>query len=720
MGNKLHQNKGDHALKKEQLTEILMQMTLEEKIGQTVQLTGNFFDKASAAVTGPMSEMNVSNHQLYQIGSVLGGAGASDIKRIQTEYLKNNRLGIPMMFMADVIHGYQSIYPIPLGLASSWNPELVEKTAALAAKEAAVSGIHVTFSPMVDLVRDARWGRVLETTGEDPFLNEELAKAQVQGYQGSDLLTDIDRLAACVKHFAGYGAPVGGRDYNTVDLSEHVLRESYLSGYQAAIEAGAKMVMASFNTINGVPATANQWLLKDVLRDEMKFDGVLISDWAGINELIAHGVAADLKEAARQSLLAGIDIDMMAGAYLHHLKDLIIEEPELEALLDQAVWRILNLKNELGLFENPYRGADEAREIAENFSNTHRQLVKQAADESIVLLKNKGVLPLKPSTKIALIGPKSQVKDLLGSWSLNGRIEDTPSLAEVLGEHVELKVIDEADVFKGSSSFLVSDLYESDVIIAAVGEDSFMSGEAASRSNLQLPENQLLLLRELKKTGKPIVTVIVSGRPLDLTEVDLLADAIVEVWFPGSEGAAAISDVLTGKVNPSGKLSMSFPRSVGQVPIYYNHHSTGRPFTADSQDEKYVSRYLDVENTPLYPFGFGLSYTTFNYYDFKVSSDYEVSVTITNTGERAGEEIVQLYIHDKVAEVVRPVKELKGFKRLSLQAKESKQVTFQLKPEMFEYLHQDGKFRYDTGEFDIMVGANSEDVLVTTIHVTKE
>lgn len=707
-------------MKKEDLTALFKQMTLEEKIGQTVQLTGNFFDEGTASITGPMLEMNVSDQQLYQIGSVLGGAGAADIKRIQAEYLQQNRLGIPMLFMADVIHGYQSIYPIPLALASSWNTELIEGVAALAAKESAVSGVQVTFSPMVDLVRDARWGRVMETTGEDPFLNEELAKAQVRGYQGEDLLQDTDRLAACVKHFAGYGAPVGGRDYNTVDLSEHVLRESYLSGYQAAIDEGAKLVMASFNTIKGVPATGNQWLLQDVLRGEMKFDGVLISDWAGINELIAHGVAADLKEAAKQSLLAGIDIDMMAGAYLHHLKDLIEEEPELEDLLDQAVWRVLNLKNELGLFENPYRGADEARESAENFSAEHRQLVKEAAEQSIVLLKNNGVLPLKAASKIALVGPKSQEKDLLGSWSLNGQVKDTLSLVEVLSERVDLKLIDEADVFKGPYSFVVSDLYAAETIVVALGEDSFMSGEAASRSNIQLPENQLLLLRELKKTGKPIVAVIVSGRPLDLTEVDLLSDAVVEVWFPGSEGAAAISDILTGKVNPSGKLSMTFPRNVGQVPIYYNHHTTGRPFTAQEQAEKYVSRYLDVENTPLYPFGFGLSYTSFDYQDLKISQTDEVTVTLTNTGDRAGTEIVQLYIRDRIAEVVRPVKELKGFQRVSLEAKESKVVSFQLNTDMFKYIHQDGQWDYDTGEFEIMVGPNSQDVLITTLHVTKD
>ena len=706
------------------LQDLFKQMTREEKIGQTVQLTGNFYDDDTAAITGPMKEMNVSANDLTRVGSILGGTGAADIRRIQDDYMKKNRLGIPLLFMADVIHGYRTIFPIPLALASSWNPALFEETAQMAARESATAGVHVTFSPMVDLVRDARWGRVMESTGEDPFLNEEFAKAMVRGYQGIDLEKDTTRLAACVKHFAAYGAPTAGLDYNTVDLSEHALRENYFSGYEAAIKAGAKMVMSSFNTIKGIPATGNKWLLRTVLREEMGFDGVVISDWAGINELIPHGIAENLKEAAKLSLEAGIDIDMMSGGYLHHLEEIIQENPEMETLLDEAVWRILLLKNELGLFENPYRGADEAAEARELFNETNRKLAQKAAEESVVLLKNNGVLPLKTNEKIALVGPKKETQDLLGSWSLNGLESETQSLAEVLEQAV---LIEDNEVFNGLNSYKLSELYTADKIIVALGEDSFMSGEAASRSNIQLPKNQLLLLDELKQLGKPIIAVIITGRPLDLSDVAHQADAIVNAWFPGSLGAQAIADILYGKVNPSGRLTMSFPRTVGQVPIYYNRHTTGRPFTNKQQDEKYLARYLDTENTPLYPFGFGLSYATFNYSDLTVSKsrftkneEITVTVSVTNTSDRSGTETVQLYVRDHVAQVVRPIKELKQFKRITLEPNETREVVFQLREEYFHYLHPDGTLSSDPGSFELMVGPNAEMTQAVTVELIRE
>lgn len=706
------------------LQDLFKQMTREEKIGQTVQLTGNFYDDDTAAITGPMKEMNVSANDLTRVGSILGGTGAADIRRIQDDYMKKNRLGIPLLFMADVIHGYRTIFPIPLALASSWNPALFEETAQMAARESATAGVHVTFSPMVDLVRDARWGRVMESTGEDPFLNEEFAKAMVRGYQGIDLEKDTTRLAACVKHFAAYGAPTAGLDYNTVDLSEHALRENYFSGYEAAIKAGAKMVMSSFNTIKGIPATGNKWLLRTVLREEMGFDGVVISDWAGINELIPHGIAENLKEAAKLSLEAGIDIDMMSGGYLHHLEEIIQENPEMETLLDEAVWRILLLKNELGLFENPYRGADEAAEARELFNETNRKLAQKAAEESVVLLKNNGVLPLKTNEKIALVGPKKETQDLLGSWSLNGLESETQSLAEALEQAI---LIEDNEVFNGLNSYKLSELYTADKIIVALGEDSFMSGEAASRSNIQLPKNQLLLLNELKKLSKPIIAVIITGRPLDISAVAHQADAILNAWFPGSLGAQAVADILYGKVNPSGRLTMSFPCTVGQVPIYYNRHTTGRPFTNKQQGEKYLARYLDTENTPLYPFGFGLSYATFSYSDLTVSKptftkneEITVTVSVTNTSDRSGTETVQLYVRDHVAQVVRPIKELKQFKRITLEPNETREVVFQLREEHFHYLHPDGTLSSDPGSFELMVGPNTEMTQAVTVELIRE
>lgn len=698
------------------------QMTTEEKIAQTIQLAAPFYESGEQEITGPMNEMGLTEEKLWQAGSVLGLSGAEKTRKVQEEYLKNNRLGIPLLLMADVIHGYQTIFPIPLGLGATWNPELVEKSASIAAEEAAISGLHVTFSPMVDLVRDARWGRVLESTGEDKFLNQQYARAFVEGYQGTNLKEDFSKVAACIKHFAGYGAPIAGRDYNTVDMSERTLREHYLPAYREGIEAGAKLVMTSFNTIEGIPATGNKKLMRELLRKELGFDGILISDWGAIGELVPHGVAKDLSQAAKLALEAGVDIEMMTPAYSKYLQDQVEQDSTLSDLLDEAVWRILTLKNDLGLFENPFRGADEKQEKTAIFNTEKRDTARKIAEKSLVLLENDGVLPLKKDQKIVLVGPKKSSQDLLGAWSWQGKFEETSSLEEALREKVSsdnIVLLDEEELFNGINSFHLSAVHEADVIVAALGESSEMSGEAASRTSITLPENQLRLLKELKPFNKKIVVTLFNGRPLDLSEVKLSSNAILEAWFPGTEGARAVANVLYGDVSPSGKLSMSFPRNVGQVPIYYNQDSTGRPMPKENYEEKYVSRYLDTENSPLYPFGYGLSYTTFDYSKLTLSAEQvkkdqtlTVSITLSNIGEVKGTETVQLYIRDKVAIVSRPVKELADFKQVTLEAHESKVVQFELTEEQLRYVHPDYSFTSDSGDFEVMIGTDSQNVQV--------
>lgn len=713
-----------------QLKQLLNKMTREEKIGQMVQLAGEFYKKEDSENTGPMHEMNMSPEKMATIGSVLGVSGADTLITIQKEHLAKSRLGIPLLFMADVIHGYRTIFPVPLGMASTWDPDLIEESATVAAKEAAVSGLHVTFSPMVDLVRDARWGRVMESTGEDPYLNQLYARAFVRGYQGKDLAMDKLRVAACIKHFAGYGAPIAGREYNTVELSKRTLREMYLPAYQAGIEEGSKMVMTSFNSLDGVPATANKPLMRDILRKELGFEGVLISDWASVGEMIPHGIAENLKEAGGLAITAGVDIEMMTGAYLNHLNELIDEGEIDEELINEAVWRILTLKNDLGLFESPYRGANSAEEKTTVFSQEHRAKAREIAEESIVLLKNKDqTLPLNVHQKVALIVPEGQAKDVLGAWSWKGQQSESVSLYEGLLQHISkdaivLKTIDYS--IKGTPKDWLTDFNDVDVIIAALGESSYMSGEGASRSNIKLPSEQIQLIKNLRTLKKPIILTLSNGRPLDLTDsVDDVA-SIIEAWFPGTEAGSAVANVLYGKKNPSGKLTMSFPKAVGQVPLYYNQDNTGRPLTAFNQEDKYLSRYLDVDNSPLFPFGYGLSYTRFDYSPIQItvtksakSQDDEVNLalTIKNSGELAGAEVVQLYIRDKVGKVVRPIKELKRFKKIFLEPGESIDVAFSLNKQDFEYFHQDLTVSVESGEFELMVGSNSEDVEIRTVYL---
>ncbi|SHH57806.1 glycoside hydrolase family 3 N-terminal domain-containing protein [Virgibacillus chiguensis] len=722
-------------MKVNQIKDLVSKMTLDEKIGQVIQLATPFFKGASdeGQITGPMKEMHIPDHMLQHIGSVLGASGAKETRSIQEQYLQDSRLRIPLLIMSDIIHGYKTIFPVPLAIGSSWDLELAEKSATIAAKEAAVSGVHVTFAPMVDLVRDPRWGRVMESTGEDSYLNSAFAKAQVRGFQGSDLKNDHESVASCVKHFAGYGAAEGGRDYNTVNMSERELRESYLPAFKAALEAGSKLVMTAFNTVDGIPASANKLLMRDLLREEWNFDGVVISDWGAVKELIPHGVASDEKEAAMKAITAGVDIEMMTGCYANHLQQLIETNAMDVELLNEAVIRILQLKDELGLFDDPYRGADEKREAEVVMCSAHRQAARDIAAKSCVLLKNEqDVLPLATTQKMALLGPFANSNDILGPWSWLGDKNEAIPLDVGMRNQLPASQLYVANGC-GVNNHCEQDLSkaielakQSDVVVLALGESSEMSGEAGSRTNIQLPQAQLDLVAAIAKLGKPTVAVLFNGRPLDLHGVVDQVDAVLEAWYPGTEGGTAIADILFGNVNPSGKLTMSFPYNVGQIPVYYNSYNTGRPQGAINAQERYVSQYLDCPNEALFPFGYGLSYTYFKYSDLELSSDLmtpdkpiTVKVKVTNAGDVAGEEVVQLYIRDLVGEVVRPLKELKGFQKISLQPGEERVVMFTLTEEQLRYHHADLSYHSDEGRFDLYVGANSQDVMTISFNLHK-
>ncbi|WP_121641341.1 beta-glucosidase BglX [Virgibacillus sp. Bac330] len=722
-------------MKVNQIKDLVSKMTLDEKIGQVIQLATPFFKGASdeGQITGPMKEMHIPDHMLQHIGSVLGASGAKETRSIQEQYLQDSRLRIPLLIMSDIIHGYKTIFPVPLAIGSSWDLELAEKSATIAAKEAAVSGVHVTFAPMVDLVRDPRWGRVMESTGEDSYLNSAFAKAQVRGFQGSDLKHDHESVASCVKHFAGYGAAEGGRDYNTVNMSERELRESYLPAFKAALEAGSKLVMTAFNTVDGIPASANKLLMRDLLREEWNFDGVVISDWGAVKELIPHGVASDEKEAAMKAITAGVDIEMMTGCYANHLQQLIETNAMDVELLNEAVIRILQLKDELGLFDDPYRGADEKREAEVVMCSAHRQAARDIAAKSCVLLKNEqDVLPLATTQKMALLGPFANSNDILGPWSWLGDKNEAIPLDVGMRNQLpasQLYVANGCGVNKHCEQDLSKAIElakQSDVVVLALGESSEMSGEAGSRTNIQLPQAQLDLVAAIVKLGKPTVAVLFNGRPLDLHGVVDQVDAVLEAWYPGTEGGTAIADILFGNVNPSGKLTMSFPYNVGQIPVYYNSYNTGRPQGAINAQERYVSQYLDCPNEALFPFGYGLSYTYFKYSDLELSSDLmtpdkpiTVKVKVTNAGDVAGQEVVQLYIRDLVGEVVRPLKELKGFQKISLQPGEERVVMFTLTEEQLRYHHADLSYHSDEGRFDLYVGANSQDVMTISFNLHK-
>ncbi|GIP21981.1 glycoside hydrolase family 3 N-terminal domain-containing protein [Paenibacillus sp. J22TS3] len=699
-------------------------MTQDEKIAQLLQLAAPFFEGANEGgqITGPMASLGITDEMVQGAGSVLGLAGAEEVIAVQKAHLAKNRHGIPLLVMADIVHGFKTIFPVPLAIGCSWDLELAEKSAEIAAREAAVSGVHVTFAPMVDLVRDPRWGRVMESTGEDPYLNSEFARAFVRGFQGQNLQGDKIRVAACVKHFAAYGLSEGGRDYNTVDLSERQLREYYLPAYKAALDEGCEMVMTSFNTVDGVPSTGNRKLMRELLREEWGFDGVIISDWGAVKELIPHGVAEDEAEAAYRSIQAGVDIEMMTSCYVHYLPRLIQEGLVEEKLVDEAVMRILELKMKLGLFDEPLRGADPKAEQEIVFCEEHRLASRELAAKSCVLLKNDGVLPLSKHQKIALIGPFASSGDILGPWSWSGLQEDAVRLDEAMRGYVSssrLTVTQGCGLessIEGQMEQAVAAGREADVIVLALGEDSEWSGEAGCRSDIRLPQAQLDLISWLKPLGKPMVAVLFNGRPLDLHGVFDETNAVLEAWYPGSEGGAAVSDILFGEVNPSGKLTMSIPYSVGQIPVYYNHFNTGRPKDAPDAQVRYVSQYLDIPNEPLLPFGYGLSYTSFAYSGLTLSSEtmtekepITVRVTVTNTGSCAGEEVVQLYVRDWSGDVVRPLKELKGWAKVFLQPGEQAEVAFTLCEQQLRYHHANLQYKSDTGRFTVFVGTNSRD-----------
>ena len=723
----------------EMLEQLLRQLSLDEKINQMIQIVGQFYED-SGILTGPISKARLKEENIRLAGSILGSIGAKQLMKIQTDYMENNPHHIPLLFMADIINGYKTIFPIPLAQGCTFNPELVKKGACVAARESAAAGIHVTFSPMVDLVRDARWGRVMEATGEDTYLNSCYAKAMVEGYQG-DNIKDKGKIAACVKHFAGYGAPTAGRDYNNVELSDRTFREDYLPAYKAAIDAGSELVMTSFNSINRIPATANKELMRDILRKEMGFQGVLISDWSAIEELVCHSIAENNKEAAQLALEAGVDIDMMSMIYNNHLKELLDEGIISEQLIDEAVMRILQLKNKLGLFENPYKDANEEDEKRWILCEEHRRLSRTMATQSFVLLKNdENILPLQTANrKIAFLGPYIDCKRIYGSWSIFAESKDTITIkgalvkrdysnnylfeegSEILEPGTEL-----AEFFEVTSKSIltyeerqellrkaIEAAKEAEQVVIAIGEHPGQSGEAASKGDITVPKHQLQLIEEIYKVNQNIILVLFNGRPLDIRELCAHSKAILEVWMPGTEGGNAIVDVLFGEVNPSGKLVMSFPYSVGQVPVFYNEFATGRRYV-EGDNIRFNSRYLDIPNKPLFPFGFGLSYTKFEYSPLKLdqysmvrNQRIKACVEVKNVGQCSGVEIVQLYIQDVKGNVIRPLRELKGFQRISLLAGESRRVDFEINNEMLKFYHKDMTFDVEAGLFQVFIGGDS-------------
>ena len=727
------------------LDNLLKRMTLEEKIGQlNLPVTGEI-------TTGQAKSSDIAAKiKRGEVGGLFNLKGVDKIRDVQRLAVENSRLGIPLLFGMDVIHGYETIFPIPLGLSCTWDIPAIEESARIAAVEASADGISWTFSPMVDISRDPRWGRVSEGSGEDPFLGALIARAMVRGYQGKDMSRN-DEIMACIKHFALYGAAEAGRDYNTVDMSRQRMFNDYMLPYQAGVEAGAGSVMASFNEVEGVPATANKWLMTDVLRGAWGFNGFVVTDFTGISEMIEHGIG-DLQTVSARAINAGVDMDMVSEGFIGTLKKSVEEGKVSVETVNTACRRILEAKYKLGLFDNPYKYCDLKRPARDIFTKEHRAAARKIAGESFVLLKNEGlsptlapVLPLSPTGTIAVIGPLANTRsNMPGTWSVAAVLDKSPSLVEGLTEWVG----NQGKILYAKGSNLIGDAaYEeratmfgrslnrdnrtdqqlldealkiasqADVIVAALGESSEMSGESSSRTNLNLPDVQHTLLEALLKTGKPVVLVLFTGRPLVLNWEQEHVPAILNVWFGGSEAGPAIGDVLFGAVNPGGKLTMTFPKSVGQIPLYYAHKNTGRPLKEGKWFEKFRSNYLDVDNDALYPFGYGLSYTTFRFSDItlnrsSIGMDNELvaSVTVTNTGDRAGSEVVQLSIRDLVGSVTRPVKELKGFEKIYLQPNESRTVRFTIAPEMLKFYNADLKFVAEPGDFDVMIGPDSRNV----------
>lgn len=728
---------------------LMAKMTLEEKIGQL-----NLIIPGGAAVTGSVVSTDVeSKIKKGLVGGLFGITSPEKVRKAQDLAVKGSRLHIPMIFGLDVIHGHKTIFPIPLGLSASWDLGLIEQSARIAATEATADGLNWAFSPMVDIARDARWGRISEGSGEDPYLGGEIAKAMVRGYQGTDLSKN-NTLMACVKHFALYGGAEAGREYNTVDMSRIKMYEYYLPPYKAAVDAGAGSMMSSFNEIDGVPATGNKWLLTDLLRKEWGFKGFVVSDYTSLNEMIAHGVG-DLQTVSAQALKAGLDMDMVGEGMLTTLGKSIKEGKVSVADVDQACLRILEAKFKLGLFDDPYRYIDESRPAKDILTAANRQAARNIAAHSMVLLKNNHqVLPLKKSGTIALVGPLADNRrNMLGTWVVAGDWKQSVSVLEgiknVAGSSVNIISAKGANITDDTAFFLkrvnalgveaeidprspaemiseaVAAANKADVVVAVVGESSNMSGESSSRADISIPASQQALLKALAQTGKPLVVVLFNGRPLTLTWENDHATAILDAWAPGTEAGNAIADVLFGNYNPSGKITATFPRSVGQIPIYYNHKNTGRPFSA-TDFPKFKSNYLDESNDPLYPFGYGLSYTSFEYSPVKLSKTnlkgeekLTASVTLKNTGKYAGEEVVQLYISDPVASVTRSVKDLKGFQKVNLQPGESKEISFQITTEQLSFFNSNLKKVWEPGKFVIQIGTNSSDVHAAEVQWSK-
>lgn len=695
---------------------VLALMTLEEKIGQLNLLTSDM-DQTGASMRPQYKE----DIRKGRVGSVFNAYGADYVRTLQKMAVEETRLHIPIIFGYDVIHGHKTIFPIPLAESCSWDLELMEKTARVSAIEAASMGLDWTFAPMVDIARDPRWGRVMEGAGEDTWLGSKIAEARVKGFQGKSLGDPLS-IMACAKHYAAYGAAQAGRDYSTVDISERTLRETYLPPFKAAADAGAATFMTSFNELNGIPATANKLLLDQILRKEWNWKGFVVTDYTAIWELMFHGFAKDSAEAARKSIIAGSDMDMQSSIYMDHLPRLVKEGKVPVAAIDASVRRILQKKFELGLFSNPYLRMDKAREKLNVLNAENLKLCREAAKKSMVLLKNENqLLPITGKVRMALVGPLADAsRDMMGAWSAAGDGEKNVSLLKAMSEvYTDLvryeKGCELTDTSRKGFSAALELARNSDVVICALGEGAWQSGEAASRSDIRLPGVQEALLKALKSTGKPVVVVLFNGRPLDLSAVIPHADAVLEAWYPGSMAGIAVVEVLNGSFNPSGKLTMSFPRSVGQVPVFYNMKNTGRPFDANN---KYTSKYLDVANEPLFPFGYGLSYSKFLYSNLQLGSktiaagkDLKVSVVLENKSRFDGEETVQLYIQDLSASVTRPVKELRNFQKVKLKAGESRTVDFTIKPEDLMFYNADMKWTLEKGDFKVFVGGSSSENL---------
>lgn len=719
-------------LKKEKLLELLNQMTIEEKLGQMLQIKADFFELSDISTTGPIKDLNLTHEMIYNVGSILNVAGFDTVKSIQDKYLEKNRNHIPLLFMGDIINGYKTIFPIPLLQGCSWDLELISEIASISAKECGYAGINVNFYPMVDLVLDARWGRVMESiSGEDPYLGSLYSKVIVDSYHKNN-------ISCCAKHFIGYGAVQSGKDYSKVDMSLQELKQYYLPSFKSCIESGIEMIMPSFTTLNGIPCTANVWLLKDLLRKELNFNGIIISDYSAIYELIAHGYAKDESDAAFKALDATVDIEMMSSTYIHTLPNIIKTNKALLKKIDDAVFRILSLKNELGLFENPYANLNAEKEKTYILCKENRDIARQIASNTFVLLENKNnILPLSKETKICLIGPYSNNIAISGSWSIYSKNESsTVTLKDGLYNKLNKEfpyenachILTEEEFYNLEPSApkpeynpkenfnknnLALDLSkQSDVIILAIGEHYKQSGEGASRSNIELPNNQIQLLNSLLPLNKPIICILFSGRPLEISYLAKNVNALLWVGFPGIEGGNAIADVLYGDVNPCGKLILSFPQNSGQCPIYYNHYSTGRPNIVNS---RFTSKYIDIPDKPYYPFGYGLSYSNFKYLNLKLdstliseSSPINASVKIKNESNIPGYEIIQVYIQDLFGSIVRPVKELKSFKKVYFQAYEEKEIKFEITTEMLKFWNDKLEFVYEPGEFKIFIGPNSE------------